>query len=784
MKPRWPWLALPGALLLWAGLALVGGQPRVDRALGDLLLRATAPAPGAVPGPSLVVDIDDASLRALRGSLGEWPYPRETYALMLGYLRDAGARLVVMDIVFTGPRDGDAALAQALSGGLPVVLAAAGQQAQPRTAEAPEPAGAAEQRALQRLAMPDTPGLRWDALAPPADALLDALTVPASLGVISAALDDDGVLRRLPLLHRVQGRSLPSLALAARLRADGTAAWRVADGVLAAGPRRWPVDADGRLRLRLPPHAGRPAILPWQRLMRAALGEADDPALARELAGRAVFVGSSAFFADEAVTPLGRLPGAALNAAVFDALGATPPPLLRDRGPAAWAATALLFALGALPLLWPRRPLLAAGLALAGIAAGAAGAAWAGVLPAPAPALYLLALALGLTALERRRQARARGRELARQRELADARSRAKTELLAQVSHEMRTPMTAVLGLADILARSPLRPGQAHHVELLGHAGRQVFALVNDLLDGARIESGRLALDSQPFNLADLVELQLELLRGRAQRQGLWLRAFARPEAAGWLLGDPQRVAQIVAHLVGNAIEFTRRGGVLVDLSRDDEGRVLLSVQDTGIGIEPQQLARWAVAEEAEPRGLAITRGLARLMGGDLRIHSQPGEGSRFDVLLDLPDARPPQDDDLLDAPAGRVAPDRPLALLLAEDDDVNALVVEEMLAPLGHRITRVRDGAAALDALRAGGFDLVLMDLLMPGMDGLTATRQWRAAEAAGGHARLPIVALTARAADGDVQQALDAGCDAHLAKPASLAALLQALARHARRP
>lgn len=791
---RWPWLALPAALLLWGLLALSGVQPRVDRALADLLVRAAAPAPSEAVG-SVLVDIDDASLRALRGPLGEWPYRRDVYALMLDYLRQAGARLVVMDIVFAGPRDGDTRFARALASGPPVVLAAAGLAASQRAAVELAPASPAERAALQRLGGAPA-GLTWAGLVMPADPLLDALGPRGSLGVISVALDDDGLLRAPPLLHQVQGRSLPSLALAARLRADGADTWRIEGTELVAGARRWPVDEAGRVHLRLPLAGGTLPRLSWQRLMRAALGEVDDPALAAQLAGRSVFVGSSAFFADEVMTPQGRLTGVALSAAVFEALGAAPAPVLQARGPAVWALDALLWLLGALPLLM-RRQALAATVTLGAVALLAWGGVQAGLLPAPAPALYLLAAALLAGAAGRQRGARERERQLTRERELAEARSRAKTELLAQVSHEMRTPMNAVLGLSELLARSPLQPDQARHVALLGQAGRQAFALIDDLLDNARIESGRLELACRPFNLPELVALQLALLGERAQRQGLWLRAPAPAPAVGWVLGDAQRVGQIVTNLVGNAIKFTATGGVTVALSREADGCVLIRVQDSGIGIAADRLERifqpFAQADASIARdfggtglGLSITRSLARLMGGEVAVQSRPGEGSCFEVRLPLPPAQPPQQG--AGEPPGDglgeegAEPGRPLALLLAEDNDVNALVLEGMLAPLGHRITRVGDGAAALEALLGGRFDLVLMDMLMPGVDGLAATRRWRAIEAAEGRPRTPIVALTANAFDGDERQSLAAGCDAHLTKPIDRAALLRALARHAR--
>lgn len=787
-----PGLALPAAWLLWALLTWAGLEPRVDRALGDALLRATAPAASASSAQpaSVIVDIDDASLRAMREPLGDWPYSREVYALMLDYLRQAGASLVVMDIVFAGPRDGDARFAAALAAPPPTVLAAAGLVQPPAAVELAS-ASPVEQQALGRLAQDGAVGQPWAGLTAPSEALLQALVVPGSLGVVTAALDADGVLRALPLLHRVQGRVLPSLALAARLRAQGQARWTLAAGELAAGALHWPVDELGRVRLRLPPDGGAHPRVSWQRLMRAALGEQEDGELAALLAGRTVFVGSSAFFADEVMTPQGRLGGTQLNASVFDALAPGQARALAVQGAGVVALSLALWALAALPLLW-RRLLPATLGALTGMVVLAVASVHGGYLPWLGPAVYALVLGVLALMLQRQREARELARRLTRDRELAEAASQAKTELLAQVSHEMRTPMNAVLGFSDILARAPLKPELAHYVELLGHAGRQVFALINDLLDRSRLEGGRLQLAVHSFNLVDLVELQVELQRTRAQSQGLWLRVFTRSGGTDWVRGDAQRVAQIVANLVGNAIKFTRQGGVTVELSREPDGRVLLSVQDTGIGIEPAQLQRIfepfaqahaGIAGEfgGTGLGLAISRSLAQLMGGDITVQSQPGAGSRFEVRLDLPVA------DTL--PAGhdghepeRLAPTRPLRLLLAEDNDVNALVIDAMLAPLGHRITRVRDGEQALQVLSTGGFDLVLMDMLMPGLDGLEATRRWRAREQAEGRSRTPIVALTAQAFLSEVKQSLEVGCDTHLTKPISLAALLQALAKYAK--
>lgn len=788
-------------MLLWWLLSLSGLQARVDRSLGDALLRATAPTARA--SDLVLVDIDDASLRALREPLGEWPYARDAYALMLDYLRQARVRLVVIDIVFAGAREGDARLAEALAQAPPAVLAAAGLSARAGPLDA-SPPSAAEGAALQRLGQPGERGLPWAALTPPSDALLDALPRPGSLGLISVTLDDDGLLRRVPLLHQVRGHELPSLGLATWMSAHQVQAWRLHGGSLQAGAMHWPVDAQGRALLRLAAQPGAGALhLSWQRLMRAALGQADDPELATLLSGREVLLGSSAFFADEVMTPMGRRSGTALIAEVFEALrrGAA----LRDSGPPVWAALALLLALASAPSCFqgtgrPRlAPLLAGSAAVAVLVVGLVLAAipLAGLLLSPAPALYVLVIGLLLATLSLRRWERERERQLLQERALAEARSRAKTDLLAQVSHELRTPMNAVLGMADILSRSPLRPEQAHYVEVLGAAGQQAFALINDLLDNARIESGRLTLNPAPFDLVDLVDLQLELQRPRAQDKGLYLRAFAQAGVPGLVLGDVQRVAQIVANLVGNAIKFTAHGGVSVQLSRSADGRVCIEVKDTGIGIaaehlgrifEPYAQAHGQIVQQfgGTGLGLAITRSLARLMGGDVQVHSEPGVGSRFTVHLELPAVAAGREPALAAGERAlsfaQAAPSRPLRLLLCEDNAVNVLVIEAMLQPLGHEVVAVGDGAQGLTQLVASSFDLVLMDMQMPVMDGLTAVRTWRSVEQREGRRRTPIVALTANAFESDVQDALAAGCDAHVSKPVSLPALLQAMARHTR--
>ncbi|MEJ6000796.1 CHASE2 domain-containing protein [Paucibacter soli] len=768
-----PLLALPLALLLWL-LARPLLQP-LEAALEDRLLRATAQP--LVANELALIDIDDASLRALQPQLGDWPYPRSVYALLLDYLRDAGAELVVFDLVLSGTREGDAALARAMALGPPTVLAAAGHQQDTGLLEL-QPA---ELAMLRRQAMPAGGAAQpWGALTLPAPALLLSAP-PGSLGLITAPLDGDGVLRRLPLWHRFQGQVLPVLPLAA-LQRQGRP---LPD---------WHRDAQGRVQLRLPSRLDGVLPLSWAHLMQAALGAIDDPEQRRLLRGRTVFIGSSAFFADAVSTPQGRLSGGTLMASAYALLARQQ--VLAPAG-ALWSGVLLLLACGPALLgcraAGPQGRRLAAHSLLALLLMLAL--AWALVrqallMPPLLLPLTVLLLALLLAALAQQRWHALTERQLRHEREMADAANQAKTRVLAHVSHEIRTPMNAVLGMAEILARTELSAEQRRYVQVFQQAGQQLFELINDLLDNAKIEAGKLGLAPHAFELAELLGQQIELLRPRAEAQGLWLRLAITPEARGWVWGDAQRVAQILANLVGNAIKFTRQGGVEVHAWRAADGRLALSVQDTGIGIAPEQHERifqpYAQAHAETARefggtglGLAITRSLVELMGGQISLSSTPGAGSRFELQLDLPPHPAPQH-----AAAPRHEPGQalaPLRLLLCEDNEVNVLVISAMLQPLGHQIELASDGEQALRMLQQGRYDLVLMDLQMPALDGLEATRRWRACEAAEGRRRTPIIAFTANAFASDVALSLEAGCDAHLSKPIGRQALLQALARWA---
>jgi PAS domain S-box-containing protein len=374
-----------------------------------------------------------------------------------------------------------------------------------------------------------------------------------------------------------------------------------------------------------------------------------------------------------------------------------------------------------------------------------------------------------------------------RARDLAEAANRAKSEFLANMSHEIRTPLNGVMGVAAALSRTELTPAQAEMVGLIETSGQTLEAILADVLDLARIESGRLELKPEPFDLDACLRSAAALFQPGAEAKGLAFELTIDPAAAGTFVGDAVRLRQVVCNLLSNAVKFTSRGAIGLSATVGPDGGLAVTVSDTGIGftadVKDRLFERFEQADGSITRrfggtglGLAISRALAEAMGGTLDARSEPGAGSSFTLTLalersldPLPAPARPGQPTLADARAPRV--------LLAEDHAINRKVVELLFGGAGVDLTSVENGAEAVAAIAAADFDLVLMDMQMPVMDGLTAIRAIRAAEAARGRAPTPIWALSANALPEHVAASLAAGADGHLSKPVSAAALFGAL-------
>ncbi len=390
--------------------------------------------------------------------------------------------------------------------------------------------------------------------------------------------------------------------------------------------------------------------------------------------------------------------------------------------------------------------------------------------------------------------------ELRRAHDAMEAAARVKSAFLATVSHELRTPMNGVVTLADLLVETPLDPQQAEMARTIRDAGRSLITIINDILDVSKIEAGRLDIEILPTCPREIVDSALALMRPRAEERGLRLALSVDPAVPEHVATDPTRLRQILLNLISNAIKFTERGAVAVDLWRDGEA-LSLAVTDSGIGMSPEQLSRlfqpFSQADVSTARryggtglGLSICRGLVELLGGRLEVTSRVGIGSCFTVTIPAAVCAAPAvaADPAATAAAVRAwaAPSADTAreagalILCAEDNATNRDVLGRVLARMGFAHEFVVDGAQALAALARGRYGLLLTDCHMPEIDGWELVRRIRAEEQASQRPRLPILALSADAGAGMAEVCTAAGMDGHLAKPIDQAALEAAILRH----
>lgn len=380
--------------------------------------------------------------------------------------------------------------------------------------------------------------------------------------------------------------------------------------------------------------------------------------------------------------------------------------------------------------------------------------------------------------------------QLARERDAAEAASRAKSSFLATMSHEIRTPMNGVVGMLDVLEHEGLTPAQRGIVETMRASAAALLRIVDDVLDFSKIEAGRLDLEETAFDLCPLVVATAEALRPQLEAKGLALEVEVPKNV--WLRGDPTRVGQVLFNLLGNAAKFTEAGQVAVHATAaplpDGRVRVTLAVADTGIGLDDLARERlfepFTQADSSTTRrfggtglGLSIVQRLAALMEGDVAVDSVPGEGTTFTVTLILRAAPPAASAPTMPAsPATSNASVRGQRVLVVDDHPVNRAVLVRQLELLGIEAHAVEDGHAALGRLRAGGYAALMADIHMPGMDGYALAAALRAMEGPN-TLRLPIIAVTANAMKGEAERCIAAGMDGYLTKPVTIARLREVL-------
>jgi signal transduction histidine kinase/ActR/RegA family two-component response regulator len=745
----------------------------------------------------VVFDANETAMARLSREFGPYPYEHDVFADSARFLSKHGARAVAFNLLLAEERPGSQDFADALqpnmvlaAAGLPVALDSAEGYGRRLAARAigRELMSSATRRGFLRFESTEQlPHVRWHYLKLPLERYLRDSRI--RVGVVNLRADDDGVIRKIGLFHAAQGFIYPSLSAAVLLAAFGEDATARFDGKEVRFPRvSVPVTPEGEALLRYPANMESLRVIPFDRLALAATGARSSEALAREVAGKIVFIGVSGIGAgDEVFTPLGRVSSLRLSAlayATFSEGHVLKPTLLWVDGLMVLAALALGVALLRRGADSSPRHFLAAFVALP-LVFFAAGTA---LFAAGLQSRWVFALIAGLTTLaivfsvwlfivydERRR--------LRYETQAAREANRLKTEFLNNMTHELRTPLTAIMGFNKInqFTEDLGRESRIKNSAIIARNCEHLLQLINNNLDLAKIEAGTLTIAPAPEDPDQLCRDVVSTIQAFADQKRLRLRLTRATALPAAVMLDAFRVRQILINLLSNAVRFTEAGHVELRVSWH-LAALEFEVRDTGPGIpdeaiervfEPYQQADPSVAQRygGTGLGLAITRNLVALMGGTLELESRVGYGSTFRVRIPSePVDKPATVHSIADAVALR----EPLVgrVLLAEDNEDIRALVELQLGKLGLEFKSVANGLSAVEAALDGQFGAVLMDMEMPVMNGYEAVNVLRARGYTG-----TILALTAHQEGVEVERALASGCDGVVTKPVSLDSLRSAL-------